>query len=126
MPSEGETIKTGKASDVGVHLVDEDGKSLYLFEKDSGPKSTCYGACGRVWPPVTTSGTPKAEGGAKASRLSTTKRRDGKSQVVYAGHPLYYYAREKAGTAKGQGLDQFGAEWYVLTPSGKKLEKGES
>ena len=46
-------------------------------------------------------------------------------QVTYAGHPLYTYAGDaKPGDVQGQGLDQFGAEWYVLAPSGQKIDNG--
>jgi predicted lipoprotein with Yx(FWY)xxD motif len=101
-------------------------RSLYLFEKDTGGKSACYGKCAKVWPPVTTSGAPKAEGKAKASMLDTVARKDGSEQVTYAGHPLYYYAPDDhtAHSAKGQGLEQFGAEWYVLSATGSKVEEG--
>jgi hypothetical protein len=45
------------------------------------------------------------------------------TEVTYAGHPLYTYAGDaKPGQARGQGLDQFGAEWYVLAPSGHKID----
>jgi predicted lipoprotein with Yx(FWY)xxD motif len=102
------------------------GRTLYLFEADKSPKSTCSGACAAAWPPLTTSGSATAGSGIKSAKLTTSKRSDGKLQVVYAGHPLYYYAGDtKAGQTKGQGLDQFGAEWYTLAPSGAKWEPGE-
>ena len=47
----------------------------------------------------------------------------GATEITYAGHPLYTYAGDtKPGDVKGQGLDQFGAEWYVLAPSGHKID----
>jgi len=122
----GETVKTATVSKLGRYLIDEDGKALYLFEKDTSPKSTCYGACAQEWPPVTTSGKPIAQAGATGAKLSTSTRTDGTAQVVYDGHPLYYFAADKRGTTKGQGLDEFGAEWYVLAPSGKKVENQAS
>ena len=125
-PGARETVKTATVAKLGRYLIDEDGKALYLFEKDTSPKSTCYGACAQEWPPVTTSGKPVAEAGATGAKLTTSKRTDGTSQVVYDGHPLYYFAPDKAGTTKGQGLDAFGAEWYVLAPSGEKVENGGS
>jgi predicted lipoprotein with Yx(FWY)xxD motif len=122
---ERETVTTTHGR-LGTFLADEEGKTLYLFEKDKSPTSTCSGQCAAAWPPVTTSAPPRAEGGAKASLLSTSKRSDGTTQVVYDGHPLYYYAGDrKAGDTTGQGLDQFGAEWYVLGAAGHKLETGE-
>jgi predicted lipoprotein with Yx(FWY)xxD motif len=110
---------------LGSVLVDGRGRTLYLFEKDKGPMSTCYGACASVWPPVTAAGRPVTGRGLSASKLRTVKRRDGKIGVTYAGHPLYLYAGDtKPGDVKGQGLDQFGAEWYVLAPNGRKIDEG--
>ena len=104
---------------LGPILVDSKGFTLYDFHKDKGSKSACYGACAQVWPPLT--GTPKAEKGAKASLLGTTKRTDGSLQVTYAGHPLYTYAGDsQPGQANGNDFSQFGAQWYALTPSGEE------
>lgn len=107
---------------LGTYLVDAKGRTLYLFEKDTGRKSTCSGACAAVWPPLTTKERPEAEGGAKASKLSTSRRADGTKQVVYNGHPLYRFAPDtKAGQTKGQGVNGFGALWYVVAPSGRAI-----
>jgi len=103
--------------------------TVYLFEADRGSTSSCSAACAAVWPPVTTTGKPKADRGAIAADLGTIKRSDGKMQVTYSGHPLYYYAKDgdaKDGDAKdayGQGLENFGAGWYVLAPSGHKIDR---
>ena len=106
-------------------LVDAKGRTLYLFEADKATKSTCYGACAGVWPPLTASGAPKAGPHVVASELGTTKRTDGTTEVTYHGHPLYYYAGDaQPGDTKGQALNQFGAEWYVLAPSGSKIDEG--
>ena len=119
------TVKT-RHGELGTFLVDGKGRTLYLFEKDKTKKSTCSGACAQAWPPLLTSGKPKAAGKAKASLLGTTKRSDGKTQVTYKGHPLYYFFQDKkAGDTTGEGIDGFGAEWYVLAPSGKKIEDEE-
>src|SRR4051794_4098719 len=37
---------------VGDVLVDSHNRTVYLFKKDTGTKSTCYGACAAKWPPV--------------------------------------------------------------------------
>lgn len=96
--------------------------TVYLFESDKGSTSSCSGPCATVWPPVT--GKPQASGGAVAADLGTITRSDGATQVTYKGHPLYLYAKDKdSGDAYGQGLQQFGAAWYVLKPSGSKLDK---
>jgi predicted lipoprotein with Yx(FWY)xxD motif len=111
-------------SGLGSTLVDAKGRTLYLFEADKAAKSTCYGACAGAWPPLTTTAAPKAGPRVAASELGTTKRTDGTTEVTYHGHPLYYYAGDdQPGATTGQGLDQFGAEWYVLAPSGNKIDE---
>jgi predicted lipoprotein with Yx(FWY)xxD motif len=115
------TTKAGKV------LVGPSGRSLYLFEGDKSASSKCSGECAKDWPPLTTSGKPTAGTGVTASRLGITKRANGTEQVTYNGHPLYYFGGDKkSGTIAGQGLDAFGAEWYVVGSSGSKVEKGEA
>jgi predicted lipoprotein with Yx(FWY)xxD motif len=110
-------IEPGKA------LVDAQGRTLYLFEADKGDMSTCNGACASIWPPATAAGATTAGPGLTAHEVGTTKRSDGESQLTYNGHPLYRYAADsKPGVANGQGLDQFGAKWYVLSASGSKID----
>jgi predicted lipoprotein with Yx(FWY)xxD motif len=110
-------------SPLGRILVDGPGRTLYLLEKDTGTASTCDGACASSWPPFTTKGNPLAADGVSAGKLGTTQRTDGKTEVTYNGHPLYYYAGDtKPGDTTGQGLDSFGAEWDVLSPAGEKIE----
>jgi predicted lipoprotein with Yx(FWY)xxD motif len=107
--------------EVGKVLVDSKGFTLYYFKKDKGGESACYGACAQAWPPLTTGGSPKASGGAMASKLGTTERSDGTVQVTYAGWPLYTYeADAKPGEANGTDVKSFGASWYPLHPNGEK------
>jgi predicted lipoprotein with Yx(FWY)xxD motif len=97
--------------------------TVYLFEGDHGTTSACTGTCTQVWPPVTTTGAPAARGAALTADLGTITRSDGTKQVTYKGHPLYFYAKDKdGGDAYGQGVKSFGADWYVLRPSGEKLD----
>ncbi len=97
--------------------------TVYLFEADKGTTSNCSAACAQAWPPVTTSGAPKAEGAAKAADLGTTERSDGIRQVTYHGHPLYYYVSDSSsGATTGQGVNSFGAAWYVMNPQGAKID----
>jgi predicted lipoprotein with Yx(FWY)xxD motif len=98
--------------------------TLYMFRADKGKISKCYGACATYWPPVITVGKPKAGPGIKASLIGTTKRKDGKLQVTYKGRPLYGFALDKKpGDTKGEGLNQFGAKWYALTPTGIVIDR---
>ena len=104
---------------LGPILVDDKGMTLYLFVKDTGTSSTCYDQCAQFWPPLLTTGTPQAGSGATQSLLGTTTRTDGKVEVTYAGHPLYYFVKDKAaGDITGQGVNGFGDLWWVLTPAG--------
>ena len=104
-------------------MVWRNGKSLYLFEADSGTQSTCSGACAQAWPPLTTNGAPKAASTASPSLLGTTARSDGTTQVTYSGHPLYHFAGDnKPGDTNGEGSTAFGAGWDVLSPTGGKIE----
>jgi predicted lipoprotein with Yx(FWY)xxD motif len=108
---------------LGKIIVDSQGNTLYYFKKDTqnGDTSTCSGACAQVWPPYTASGSPKGENGASASMVGTIKGSDGSSQVTYNGWPLYTYVGDKApGDTNGNDLEQFGDEWYALTPQGVK------
>jgi predicted lipoprotein with Yx(FWY)xxD motif len=109
-------------SPLGRILVDSKGITLYDFVKDKGTTSVCYGACAALWPPLITKGKPIAGTGVRASLLGTTKRKDGKLEVTYKGHPLYYFVTDrKPGQTTGQGVDQFGGPWWVLSPAGKEI-----
>ncbi|HEY2603188.1 MAG TPA: hypothetical protein VGI67_16645 [Thermoleophilaceae bacterium] len=122
--SKAATIQLKKVGDLGKVLVNGHGQTLYLFEKDKHGKSACNGKCAGAWPPVFTTGKPNAGSGVSASKLGTTKRKDGKMQVTYNGHPLYAFVEDtKAGQAKGEGSKAFGAEWYVVNAKGNKVDK---
>jgi predicted lipoprotein with Yx(FWY)xxD motif len=123
-PTKPATVKT-RSNALGRILVDGRSRTLYLFEKDKNGKSACSGTCAKNWPPLLTKGKPKASGGVKSSLLGTTKRSNGTTQVTYNKHPLYTFIvdKNKPGSTKGEGLDAFGAEWYVMGTNGKKIEK---
>ena len=116
-------------------LVDSTGKTLYMFTSDLNGKDTIctpsgpYGAqCPTIWPALTSAGSPRAGQGVKASLLGVYKRSDGKHQVTYNRHPLYYFhgnastppGDKKPGDAHGQG---YVSEWYVLSPKGSPIRK---
>jgi predicted lipoprotein with Yx(FWY)xxD motif len=114
-----------RSTPLGQILVDGSGRTLYLFEADKVGMSTCYGNCASVWPPLLTSGTPVAGAGLDEMLLTTTSRKDGSLEVVYNGHPLYYFVSDKqAGDTTGQAISSFGANWYVLSAGGDKVDKG--
>ena len=120
----GAKVAIGKTP-LGRILVDSKGITLYDFPPDKGTKSVCYGACAALWPPLLTKGKPVAGPGVRALLLGTTKRKDGKLEVTYSGHPLYYFVTDrKPGQTTGQGVNQFGGPWWVLSAAGKEIHRG--
>jgi predicted lipoprotein with Yx(FWY)xxD motif len=120
------TVSTSTTK-LGQILVDASGRTLYLFQKDQPNQSACSGACAAAWPVDQSARTPKAASGVKAAMLGTIKRTDGTTQVTYNQHPLYYYSGDSAaGQQAGQGLNAFGALWYVVAPSGAAVTGGGS
>lgn len=119
-----ERLALGDRPGLGQVLTDGDGRTVYLFEKDEAHESYCSGACASVWPPVTTRGMPTVDAGLDASKVTLIKRDDsGLMQVVYDGHPLYYYQADTSDDdAYGQSKDQFGAEWYTVGAAGMTSE----
>ena len=120
----GGTVVSWRKTAIGNAITTSSGHTLYLFRADHGTTSSCYGQCAVYWPPLLTSGKPTASGRVIGSLLGTTKRKDGKLQVTYKGHPLYtYLADKKAGQTSGEGSKNFGASWYALAPSGATIDK---
>jgi predicted lipoprotein with Yx(FWY)xxD motif len=120
---DGQAATIGMAStSLGNVLIDSQGRTIYLFKKDSGTTSACSGGCAAAWPPVRTSGKPTVGSGLTASKVGTTPRSDGKPQVTYNGHPLYLFQNDQnAGDTNGQGVNAFGAAWYVMSPAGNAI-----
>ena len=113
------TIDVANNAQLGQILTDSNGNTVYVFDKDTNGKSACSGSCAGVWPPVTTSGSPKAGKGVVASKLGTTKRSDGSTQVTYDGRPLYTYTADTSPwDTTGNGVNLYGALWYAVQPNG--------
>ena len=113
------TVDQATAGNLGQILVDAKGRTLYLFQKDTGTNSACTGACATNWPPLPDAGTPTVGTGLTAAKVGTTMRSDGTQQVTYNGHPLYLYVGDqKPGDTNGQGINAFGGGWFVLSPAG--------
>ena len=111
---------------LGSVLADARGRTLYVFKKDRKGKSACETACVKFWPPLVSRAAPRAGKGVQKSMLGVTRRQDGRRQVTYAGQPLYTFVGDKtAGQTSGEGLTNFGAEWYVLAPSGRTVERSQ-
>jgi predicted lipoprotein with Yx(FWY)xxD motif len=116
------TIGTASEGNLGTILVDSQGRTLYLFQKDSGTTSTCFGACASAWPPLRASGKATVGSGLRAALVGTTSRSDGMPQVTYNGHPLYLFAGDqKPGDTEGQGSTAFGGGWFALNSAGNQV-----
>jgi predicted lipoprotein with Yx(FWY)xxD motif len=114
-------VSLGNVQKLGMVLVDSNGMTLYDFHKDKGTTSSCYGPCAEGWPPMLTEGEPTVGNGASSSKLGTTERKDGTTQITYAGHPLYTFVEDKKpGEANGNDVSAFGGQWYALKGSGEE------
>jgi predicted lipoprotein with Yx(FWY)xxD motif len=110
-------IVVGK-SQYGTMLFNARHQAIYVFGRDRRGKSNCYGQCAALWPPVYTSGRPRAGAGIRTSLLGTIRRRGGRLQVTYAGRPLYYYVHEGPGQVRCHDVNLSGGIWKVVAPDG--------
>jgi predicted lipoprotein with Yx(FWY)xxD motif len=123
------TTNDGRPATIGVAgtglgdvLVDRQGRTLYLFERDSGTTSACTGACAVNWPPLRVPGTPLVGSGARRSDVGATARPDGTRQLTYNGHPLYTFVNDKKpGDTNGESINAFGGSWFAVSPAGAKV-----
>ena len=116
------TVGAQNEGNLGTVLVDAQGRTLYLFQKDSGTQSTCLDTCARYWPPARASGKATAGNGLNPSLLGTTPRSDGGAQVTYNSHPLYQFSGDQnPGDTSGQGLTDFGGSWSALSAAGNQV-----
>ncbi len=116
--SHGVLVRLERSKKYGEILTDGAGRTLYALTAPRAKSLDCTGVCTSIWPPLLTKGKPRAEKGVMAKRLRTVKR--GSSlQVVYDGHPLYFYAADSGpGQENGEGIKSFGGTWYVLSGKG--------
>jgi predicted lipoprotein with Yx(FWY)xxD motif len=112
------TVVTMASSRYGPVLFDGSGQAIYTFGTDRTGPPTCYADCAKAWPPVLTAGRPVALAGVRAELLGVTSRRDGSSQVTYAGKPLYFYAREGKHVVLCHNVREFGGLWLAITGTG--------
>jgi predicted lipoprotein with Yx(FWY)xxD motif len=112
------------STSLGKVLAAKNGHTLYLFTADKHGKSACAGQCATFWPPLVSTTKPTAGAGLKASLLGRTKRADGRMQVTYAGHPLYFFSQDKKSSqVNGEGIVHFGGSWWGVSASGAAVKK---
>lgn len=122
------SLTVATSDEHGEYIADGEGMALYMFEADTrgedgtSAETTCYDDCAAAWPPLTTDGEPQAGDQVQADLIGTIERRDGSMQVTYGGWPLYYFQRDEApGDTTGHDVEGFGAEWYLVAPSGDHI-----
>jgi predicted lipoprotein with Yx(FWY)xxD motif len=118
------TIKLAKTSSGKLLVNGANGHTVYQFSKDSKNHDACMkvSGCAQIWPPLIASGKPSAGPGVSASLLGTTKLSNGKSQVTYAGHPLYTYSGDSSAASTGYlGFSSFGGTWRGVSATGKAV-----
>jgi predicted lipoprotein with Yx(FWY)xxD motif len=120
------TVITTHKVKAGTVVASSSGRTLYGFVADDKThKSTCYGSCATVWPPLIANGAVALANGSGLNKklLGRVKRSNGKYQVTYGGHPLYFYiADRKPGQQFGQNVFQSGAKWYVINKNGNYIK----
>jgi len=121
--TDGGTLQTVAKQPFGQYLADAHGRAVYMFTSDHPGTSTCYKSCAEAWPPLQALGPPPAGNGVSAALLGTARRQDGSSQITYNGMPLYYFVGDHGpGTTAGAGVKGMGGEWYLVSPSGQKID----
>ena len=100
------------------------GHPLYLLSSDPAGGSRCKGGCTSTWTPLSAKGTATAGPGVDSSLLSTFKRSDGGTQVLYAKHALYTH--KGPGLVSGAGVRSEGGTWYLVAPSGTAITRTKS
>jgi predicted lipoprotein with Yx(FWY)xxD motif len=118
-PSTAAARLTVRSTEYGKALFGPSGKVLYVFGADRGSTSHCYGVCAKAWPPLLTNSRPIAGPGVHANLLGTTKRKNGRLQVTYNHHPLYYYSADKVGKVMCQHANMHGGLWLIIKPNGQ-------
>jgi predicted lipoprotein with Yx(FWY)xxD motif len=114
------TLQMAQNDELGSFLADGDGRTLYLFTKDTANTTVCYDECAAAWPPLLTLGEPTLNAGVTAEVIGTTERNDGTTQLTYNGWPLYYFAKDEApGDTTGQAV---GDVWWVVSGEGNPIK----
>jgi predicted lipoprotein with Yx(FWY)xxD motif len=108
-----------RASKFGKVLFAGNGRVLYLFTSDTAGTSNCSGECAAAWPPFYARGKLVAGDGVNRKLLGRTTRPDGRKQVTYKGHPLYFYVHDPRGEILCHNVNEFGGDWLVVRASGK-------
>jgi len=105
------TVGIGSKDSVGDYLIEQNGKALYYFAKDTINTSNATGVVLDVWP-VFYAENLILPADLDPANFGTINRADGKKQTTYRGWPLYSYKPDvSSGDTLGEG---FGGVWFVV------------
>jgi predicted lipoprotein with Yx(FWY)xxD motif len=121
--NQGPVVVQAARTPYGRALTDARGFALYRFTHDRARSSTCYAACAAAWPPYLVTTRSSAAGpGTQQRLLGAVRRADGRLQLTYAGHPLYYYVGDRhPREVLCQAVTEFGGTWYVVARDGSEI-----
>lgn len=107
-------VVKGQTEDV---LTNSSAGTLYYLTSDTATTPACAGQCLNFWPPLALSSGDPGSGISLPGKLTTATTANGRV-VLYNGHPLYTFAKDKTSNdANGEGINAFGGTWHVATPS---------
>lgn len=107
------------SSQFGQILATSDGKALYTNTVDKPDDLRCTNlACTSFWMPYTVDAAPGAVEGVPGA-LGTVSRPDGSLQLTYNQMPVYtFYLDKGSGDVQGEGFEDLGGTWHIVTLSG--------
>lgn len=87
-----------------IVYADENGMTLYTYDRDSAGTSSCIDECAALWPPAIAPADAAASGG-----WTVIQRADGSKQWALNGKPLYRFSKDiDIGSVGGNSPARFG------------------
>jgi predicted lipoprotein with Yx(FWY)xxD motif len=101
-------------AELGEVLVDADGFVLYAYTGDTGGVPTCDAACADMWPPALADDHLTVALALEEDLFAVVGGTHGR-QLSVAGRPLYRFAADVAGQARGQAMADV---FFAVAPDG--------
>ena len=103
----------------GGVLVDNAGRTMYVFANDRDGVSSCYDECAVGWPPVPAGLV--VVGDRIDVTLGESVRADGTTQLTVNGRPAYLFAGDnELGDINGQRVN---GSWFVVGIDGEPITR---
>lgn len=121
-PTGGATIQVADHHQIGPHLVDASGKTLYVFAEDAPYRATCVDTCAEERPPLSFTGLVPTSVGVDEVLVGGVTRPDGSSQAAFDGRPLYGFR----GDDEASSILGIGAGWSAVAVDGTLIHTAEA